>query len=691
MLTKQEQVLSLLDQYIHAHGLQILESKDIDHGRQLKLTDGTEKCTFNVYHTGKVVIGGKQSQLRQQLQEWANFRAVEMARHATTTDGSTAPAATQNHGTRYIVSAEKWDKIRTALGELGAEIVWEDHRVAHEVYHADIRSGAERVVVTQFQTGTLLVQGRNSDLFHEICRRLDVLLAQSPAEHATRYLSEDQASQLKPQMERPEAEEKAWLFLEDELGKDVLGFLLDHDRNTLIAGSVLLDAARELPMPDYSPLVMPFARAYEGFLIQVFIKLGLTDGRLIEESDIDAIKVGAWLDKLPTLLMHPKRDRHIESDLRSAWEGTRHLMIHSDPMRQMVLPTYEKARNEIAGVLMRAMSRGYEAFIGGKIPVRQPADNTDAPKREQAQSRRKSNESKGTQITVHDEAELQRILLEKGYEIESIRDANNPTKWQVKTKDLLLFFPREPGDELIVKSEQAEHFITWYQAQIARPKDVGQPDSSAYRAHIGADEAGKGDYYGPLVTAAVYVDATTEVELIRLGVRDSKAISDNVILDLAEKIRSRCLHAIELLPPTDYNQEYRKQPNMNVILAALHARAIRKAAQLSGAQEVLVDQFASAEVLENALSVPDGTIRLVQRPQAESDIAVAAASILARAAFVEAIYDLRAKSGMEIPFGSSSPEVISIGRAIVKRWGPASLERIAKVTFKTTREILKSG
>jgi ribonuclease HIII len=104
--------------------------------------------------------------------------------------------------------------------------------------------------------------------------------------------------------------------------------------------------------------------------------------------------------------------------------------------------------------------------------------------------------------------------------------------------------------------------------------------------------------------------------------------------------------------------------------------------------DVLVDQFAPLQVMESALDVPASGIRLTQRSKAEDDIAVAAASILARAAFVEAIEDFRAKSGLIIPFGASAPEVISVAREIVRRWGEPGLARIAKVNFKTTHEVL---
>jgi hypothetical protein len=208
-------------------------------------------------------------------------------------DGSKA-VDNLGRSTKYVVAPSKYDKLRGIIEQLPGQVLWHEVTALHEVYKADVRADGLRVTLTQFKTNTLLVQGRQSPLFDEVCSQLDAALVQAPAEHATRYLSDEQAAQLKPHMDRPEAEAEAWHWLEAELeGRDILDYLYEHDRNTLIAGAVLLQAAENLTMPDYSPLVMPFARAYEGFLIRLFISLGMIERGRLEADDISAIKVGA--------------------------------------------------------------------------------------------------------------------------------------------------------------------------------------------------------------------------------------------------------------------------------------------------------------------------------------------------------------------------------------------------------------
>ena len=687
--------LAALNAYLQAEGLQVVDDKEIPYGRQFKITDGTETCLLNIYGSGKVVVQGKSSALKERLQGWGNLQSASANRMSHDQEGARV-VDNLSRSTKYVVAPSRYDKLRAIIEQLPGQVVWHDATAPHEVFKADVRADGLRVVLTQFKTNTLFVQGRQSPLFDQVCTQLDAALVQAPAEHATRYLSDEQAAQLKPQMDRPEAEAEAWRWLESELmGRDVLDYLFEHDRNTLIAGAVLLQAAENLPMPDYSPLVMPFARAYEGFLIQLFISLGMIERNRLETEDISAIKVGAWLNSLPDLLKNPQRDGHIVPDLRTAWEGTRHLMIHSDPTRQTVIPNYAKAKNEICGVLIRAMTRGYEGFVEGTIPVKTPSADSAAGGGKMARNQGQKTEKEAatkleTRLHVMDEAELVRQIGAAGYNLETIKDHGRAEKWRVVGDGFTAVMLRMPGDQLIVRGKKQETFLRWYEATlgVAGGQTIAPKEQAAYTSHIGADEAGKGDYFGPLVVAAVFVDESTAQELVRLGVRDSKTRSDSVVMELAAEVRRRCPFQVETLMPAEYNNAYKEHQNLNVLLGMQHAKSIRALARQTGCMDVLVDQFAPSPVMESALDVPASGIRLSQRSKAEGDIAVAAASILARAAFVEAIEEFRAKSGLIIPFGASAPEVVSVAREIVRRWGEPGLARIAKVNFKTTREVL---
>lgn len=208
------------------------------------------------------------------------------------------------------------------------------------------------------------------------------------------------------------------------------------------------------------------------------------------------------------------------------------------------------------------------------------------------------------------------------------------------------------------------------------------------KARIGSDESGKGDYFGPLVIAAVYVNVQTEAKLMALGVRDSKTLLDRHMLKMAVEIRNLCPHAIVLIGPKRYNELYEQIHNLNSLLAKGHAHALENVLEQIPCDYAIADQFGSKAVLENALLQRGRQIKLEQRPRAESDIAVAAASILARAAFVRHMEQLSSRFGILLPKGASDPSIVTVGRQIVANAGREALAEVAKLHFVTTQKIL---
>ena len=142
---------------------------------------------------------------------------------------------------------------------------------------------------------------------------------------------------------------------------------------------------------------------------------------------------------------------------------------------------------------------------------------------------------------------------------------------------------------------------------------------------IGIDESGKGDYFGPLVVAAVFVDATTQNELALMAVRDSKKISDSRILELAPDIKTICPHSVIVIGPQKYNELYLKIKNLNRLLAWGHAKALETLLDRVSCERAISDQFGDERLILNALQEKGRKIVLEQRTKAESDLAVAAA------------------------------------------------------------------
>jgi ribonuclease HIII len=215
--------------------------------------------------------------------------------------------------------------------------------------------------------------------------------------------------------------------------------------------------------------------------------------------------------------------------------------------------------------------------------------------------------------------------------------------------------------------------------------------------HIGTDEAGKGDFFGPLVTAGVFVDERVAKLLRALSVRDSKTVGDRELRVLAGNIRDvveEPKRAVIVVAPKRYNELYSQMrsegKNLNALLAWTHTRVIEDLIG-HGLQPkfILSDQFGDKRYIESRLLVDTrlSGVPVIQMHRAEADVAVAAASILARDAFLRWLEQAGKALGLTIPKGAS-PKVIETGRLLVARMGADALKEYAKVSFKTMEKVL---
>ncbi|NUM33583.1 MAG: ribonuclease HIII [Candidatus Brocadiae bacterium] len=205
--------------------------------------------------------------------------------------------------------------------------------------------------------------------------------------------------------------------------------------------------------------------------------------------------------------------------------------------------------------------------------------------------------------------------------------------------------------------------------------------------HIGMDEAGKGDYFGPLSVACAYIKKEQEFELRKAGIKDSKEISDPRILEIYRDYQNKVAHEILVLMPAEYNQKYIEFYNLNTMLAWAHAQTLEKLLGRVPAKVAIADQFANPRVLERQLLSKGQEIKLIQQVRAESDTAVAIASIFARAAFLQGLENLRKEYNIDFPKGAYGVE--KIGKEFVQKYTREKLFYVAKLHFKTTNLIVR--
>jgi ribonuclease HIII len=241
--------------------------------------------------------------------------------------------------------------------------------------------------------------------------------------------------------------------------------------------------------------------------------------------------------------------------------------------------------------------------------------------------------------------------------------------------------------KLVVQGEDPTIFVERFlgleaPAAAATSGPAKETDDRDDRATIGSDEVGKGDYFGPLVVAAVRLEPGDARKMRASGVRDSKTLSDEAALRLGGALRSVCVHAIARIDPEEYNRTHSRPGQLNAMLADLHAQAIRKL-QRPGIR-VVIDQFGPEALMRTRLA--DLDIALEQRPRAEAIPAVAAASVLAREEFLLALKELSDRYAVDLHKGAGDP-VDRAARRFVSLHGREALVHVAKLHFKNTQRL----
>jgi ribonuclease HIII len=292
-------------------------------------------------------------------------------------------------------------------------------------------------------------------------------------------------------------------------------------------------------------------------------------------------------------------------------------------------------------------------------------------------------------LTKEQGSRLRTLLEDRGFTF-----APKPYTIFFAQKDKLSVAVYEKGPKVLLQGRGIEDFVKFtLEPEIFGEARLGYEEVHSpemFEPHFGVDESGKGDFFGPLVIAGVFVDRQSARQLLDLGVQDSKRIgSDARIHALAKEIRRIARNGTDVVAigPARYNELYKKFGNLNSLLGWGHARVIENLlARKPDCPRSLSDQFADARIIQNALLRHGQKIRIEQRPRAESDIAVAAASILAREGFINWLERKGKELGVKLGRGVSEG-IKSAAVAIVEQHGAEMLSQIAKVHFRTAHEV----
>jgi ribonuclease HIII len=287
------------------------------------------------------------------------------------------------------------------------------------------------------------------------------------------------------------------------------------------------------------------------------------------------------------------------------------------------------------------------------------------------------------QLTPNEAKNIKNILTEKGWKEEYVDNeyvglrmkSDSGSVCTVYTSMKVVFQGKEDFAEMV--------------------KQIKEILSTKLTPHLGVDEVGKGDYFGPLVVVACFVNANFLSKVSSLGIADSKKFSDSSIRRIYAEIKDYGEYYVSMVSPEEYNRDYTKIKNVSILLAKQHSKVIEMGLEdlkKKGIEckQVVIDQFSSkkSRVVDELGPLGKG-IEFIQFHKGESDVAVASASILARGIFLEEKDRMNKEYYFDFPKGASN--VIPQAKEFVKTHGSKELNKVAKISFKTTAKVLQSS
>lgn len=282
-----------------------------------------------------------------------------------------------------------------------------------------------------------------------------------------------------------------------------------------------------------------------------------------------------------------------------------------------------------------------------------------------------------------------------GVECRSIKSINYGYQIDLGDKNNLRVYYNKKGKRTIDTSQIKNTMLrnqveTLFLINLEKPSNSTNSTIDVIYPNIGTDESGKGDYFGPLVIAGVLLNEKQKIALDRLGIKDSKKISDSNIMVLAKKIKELVkTYDVISIGNKRYNEFYNDVGSINTILAWGHARVIENILEKQKVMNAYADQFGNKSLIENSLQKNGKLINLTQLHKAEFITSVAAASILARERFLIELSRISGMYNCSILKGASQ-KVNELAEELIKKHGETVLDSISKRHFKNTEVILNS-
>lgn len=314
---------------------------------RIDVSNLVESIPLNLYETGNLVVGGS-----PKLKLKSEFEAIKQTLNESPEIlGGVEIKKVKACSTRYTILLETTRKeIKKNLSSFDGGVNYFDNPTPSEEYRAKLTTGGSTVSVTQYKNGTLFLQGKDGGLFSSVCDLVEKIATPTDVEIILRFFANDETSLQKfTATYSPELLNVAEAEVRKIIGDEAFNFFEPYDQKWLVAAQCLHKA--NIPLPEYSPIIMPASKAFEGFIKKLLVRVGfftsthfqsktanfayLKDKSHAERKKLEAIEthVGTYLDKIGVCL-----------------DTNRNFMMHSDEASITKIDTYEEASSKLSEI-----------------------------------------------------------------------------------------------------------------------------------------------------------------------------------------------------------------------------------------------------------------------------------------------------------------------------------------------------
>lgn len=351
-----------IDNYCQEKGYQVAKS-EVANGIKLEISNLSEKIPLVLYSSGSIVPQGSPNSFLRKEFEQLKAELDENPNLLKNTSVATIKSCTQKY---EIILSELQNNIKDGLTSLGYSVDLQSNLNNNEIYRAKIQHSSMSLNIIQYKTGTLLIQGKQNTLFDEVCTLIEKVARPAGQEVVVRFIADNSdALDSFNALFNPELQNRATESVKAKIGFDAFAFLEEHDQKYLVASECL--RLCNIPLPEFSPIVMPASKAFEGFTKKLVISLGILDSNYFASKtanfsivkDKNQPRTKAVIDK----------DRYAEtylSRLILSLDMFRNFMLHSDDSTVTKVNTFGEAEGKLND-LFKELKELYHYFKSNTV------------------------------------------------------------------------------------------------------------------------------------------------------------------------------------------------------------------------------------------------------------------------------------------------------------------------------------